>query len=65
MIEIQHNIIGGQSKGCWLCVQIRYTRFMFIRFWNSKNNKQGKHIYFFAPVHDPDTGYHCTRIGIR
>lgn len=64
MIHIQRNVISGQSKGCFLCIQIRYTRILFERFW-SKSDKQGLHIYLFSPVHDPETGYHCTRIGVN
>ena len=64
MIRIRTNTISGQSKGCWLCIQIRFTQILFQRFW-SKSDKQGPHIYLFAPVHDSNTGYHCTRIGIN
>ena len=64
LIAIQTRVISGQSCSCWLCIQIRYTRILFKRFWSKPSAKQGLHIYLFAPVHNPDTGYHCTRIGL-
>lgn len=64
-ITIQRNTICGQSKWCFLCIQIRYTRFLFKRFWKSDPQKQGLHVYIFAPIHDPKTGYHCRRLAIR
>ena len=63
MIHIRNDIISGQSKGCFLCIQFRYTQILFRRWW-SKSEKQGLHIYLFAPVHDPETGYRCQRLGI-
>lgn len=63
MIHIRKDVISGQSKGCFLCIQFRYTQILFRRWW-SKSEEQGLHIYLWAPVHDPDTGYHCQRLGI-
>jgi hypothetical protein len=65
MITIQKDTISGQSKGCFLCVQIRFTRILFRRFWNPSSDKQGLHIYIAAPRHNPDTGYHCKRYGVN
>lgn len=62
MIHIRRNVISGQSKGCFLCIQVCYTQILFRRFW-SKSERQALHIYLFAPVHDPEEGYSCTRIG--
>lgn len=63
MIHIRHDVISGQSKGCFLCIQFRYTQILFRRWW-SKSENQGLHIYLWAPVHDPETGYRCQRLGI-
>lgn len=63
MIHIRKNVISGQSKGCFLCIQFRFTQILFRRFW-SKSEKQAVHINLFAPSHYPETGYHCTKLGI-
>lgn len=65
MIHIQRDVISGQSRGCWLCIQIRYIRFLFTRFWKRDSSKQAIHLYIFAPKHDPEKGYSCTKVGIR
>ncbi len=65
IITIQKNTISGQSKGCFLCIQIRFTRFLFRRFWNLASDKQGLHIYIAAPRHNADSGYHCQRYGVN
>lgn len=63
--EIQRDVVAGQSRGCWLTIQIRYTRLLLIRFWNKKSDSQGIQIKLFAPRHDPDRGYRCTKFSIR
>jgi hypothetical protein len=62
LLTVRQDVIGGQSKGCWLCVQIGFTMFLFQGWWKEW---QGVRVYLGSPVHDPQTGYHCTRWGIN
>ncbi len=65
MIQIAKNIYNGQSRGCWLCIQIRYTMIYFLRLWDKNDNKQGIRINIAAPVHNPELGYRCLKYGIK
>jgi hypothetical protein len=59
---VQRNVLHGQSKGCWLAIQIGYTRFLFKRWFGG--HAQGVHVYIAAPTHDRDKGYRLRRWGI-
>lgn len=65
MITIEKNVISGQSKGCFFCIQVRYTRILFQRFWNKRSDAQAVHLYLAAPRHSPEYGLRCSRWGVN
>ena len=62
---IQRDTISGQFKGCAFALHVRYTRFLWCPSWASKRDVPIVHLRLFAPSHDPDKGYACTRFGLR
>lgn len=60
-ITIRKNTLSGQSRGALLCLHIGFTMICLNGWWKEW---QGLRIALGAPVHDPKTGYHCTRWGI-
>ena len=61
MVTIQRDTISGQSKGCALCVQVRYTRLLWHPRWADKREQAFLRVFIAAPVHNPETGYHCRK----
>ena len=61
--RIEGDVISGQSFGCALSVQVRYTRFLWFPQWAHERKSALLDIKIFAPKHDPETGYRC--VGFR
>lgn len=65
MITIQRNVVSGQSKGCWLAVQLGYTRVLLHDLW-PRDRHQGAwvEVFVFAPAKYSE-GYRRTHCGIH
>jgi hypothetical protein len=65
MIIIQRNAIDGQSKGCWLAIQMGFTRVLLRNLWR-RDFHAGAWLQLFiaAPSHDPQIGYRRKHFGI-
>jgi hypothetical protein len=59
-VTIKRDVLHAQTKGCWLAVQVGFTLVCLHGWWNKW---QGVRVELGAPVHDPETGYWCTRWG--
>lgn len=57
----QFDTISGQTKGCYLTIQFRYTRLLLLRFWNRVSDDQGTQITLFGPTNLGGEGYKCKR----
>ena len=63
LIDISRNTLHGQSKGCWLAIQIGFTLILFPCLCGNRNG-QGLRVYLGAPEQYA-TGWHCTLWGIN
>jgi hypothetical protein len=57
--RFEGDFISGQSKGCALSVQVRYSRFLWFPQWSHDRDSAIVKIGIFVPRHDPDKGYRC------
>lgn len=63
--RIDRDMISGQSKGCAVAIQVRYTRFVWFPQWAQQRDSALFDVKLFAPSHDPDKGYRCTKFKMR
>jgi hypothetical protein len=57
--RFEGDIISGQSAGCAVSVQVRYTRYLWFPQWAQGRKSAFLNVGLFVPRHDPDKGYRC------
>lgn len=62
---VEGNMISGQSKGCAVSVQVRYTRFVWFPQWAQERDIALVRVRLFAPKHNPEIGYRCLDFSAR
>ena len=65
MITIQRDTISGQTANCAVSVQVRYTRFLWHPSFAKGRSQAFLRVLIAAPVHNPETGYHCRKWAVR
>lgn len=59
--RLDRDMISGQSKGCALSIQVRYTRFVWFPQWAQERDVAKVDIKLFAPETGEWDGYRCVK----
>ena len=63
--RLEGDMISGQSAGCALSVQVRYTRFLWFPVWAQGRTHALVDIKAFVPRANPEKGYQCIGFSLR
>lgn len=64
ILSIQRDTISGQTKGCWACLQVGYTRVLFHSRRRDFHAGAWLHVFIASPKKYPE-GYRRRRFAVQ
>lgn len=63
--RFERDLYCGQTKGCAVAIQVRYSRFLWFPQWAQERDAALVHIRLFAPVQSRGSGNGWYCVGFR